>query len=109
MIPTNSAQLWIGVVEVSATPENPAWPGNKDAFVNVVTWASSEQEFKAKADEMFLSYGVRTVGFDRIHVVGDPSELENDEMFEIALRVRDNQQFTVFGPFHTWTSDTKIT
>jgi hypothetical protein len=102
------SEIWIGKVQVAAAPESAVWPGNEDAYVNVVTWATDEDNFRLRVEEMFLSYGVRVVEFDRASKYEDVQADVSDEMFEIVLRVQTNQDWTIYGTFHTWDTDTKI-
>ncbi len=104
-------QLWIGLVEVRPLAECNLLEGARGAYVHVMGWANTADEFRAavvkRSTELHLviidlretePWAIRSSGEDPLR----------NEFFEMADRANANQKQLVFGRFHAWFEDQPI-
>ena len=104
-------ELWIGLVEVRPLKGSEYLQGSKEAFVNIVTWASDGAEFRRKADLIFGKMRLFVVEIENPEPIDTRArrlEVEEfDEVIEDMLaRARGNRNAIIYGTFHTWKRDT---
>lgn len=104
-------QLWIGLVEVRPLGGgNEILEGTKGAFVNLVTWASSSEEYRKNADLI-----VERLGGLFVSEVVSPEPVEvrrsngsghfEEEIEDMISRAKNNPNAIIYGTFHTFESD----
>jgi hypothetical protein len=103
-------ELWIGLVHLKpVVPRDwSAFDGGGDwrdagAYSNIISWASSREEFRAKAEEVAADCKLYVVGIEEEEPLSnrDPSEL-NGELEEIVIRAESNPNAIIFGRFFTY-------
>jgi hypothetical protein len=102
-------ELWIGLVNVKPLPQTPkALGGAAGAWVNMVTWASDPEMYKAKAETAATTYDVYVVEIEDSEPVAIRKSRfsVNDEIEDIISRVEINRDFILFGTFHEYPHET---
>jgi hypothetical protein len=94
-------ELWIGVIEVLTEPNDKG--GNARAFTNVITWASSAQEYADSVSSVFEEYGWTILGKENVRPVAQESGYD-DEITEIIERARSNPKACIYGTFYYYPS-----
>jgi hypothetical protein len=104
-------QLWIGMVEVRALkPITDLLDDAKGAFVHVVTWACSANEFRSKAEKMIEQFeavafvevsDAEPVEARRARVGGELKET----IEEMILRAESDPEAIIHGTFHVYAKD----
>jgi hypothetical protein len=97
--------IWIGLLEVSPRENAEAFRENSGAFVNVVTWASDETQFREKAKMVMDKLNLEIMGVEGAEPIANRGVIDNEELKEIAERVRSNPNAIIYGTFHTWRED----
>lgn len=97
------SELWIGMVLLKPlTPK--ALKGAAGAFANMITWASSPEQFRKKADtlaaEMDL-YVVETEDVEPLAAWRHSYEL-TEEVEEMVEEAQNDAEAIVFGPFYQY-------
>jgi hypothetical protein len=102
-------QLWIGVVDVRhLKANNEILRDVKGAFVNIVTWASSVEDYARNAELIASELGLFVC-----EVVGpEPVEMRRkrvgefeEDIEDMISRARDNPNAIIYGTFHTYEKD----
>lgn len=104
-------QLWIGFAEVLPLAECKLLDEAKGAYVHVMAWANTADDFRAtvvkRATELALvlvdlretePWSIRSSGDDPLR----------DEFFEMHHRLRDDTESIAFGRFHAWFQDQPV-
>lgn len=104
-------QLWIGLAEVRPLAECNLLEGARGAYVHVMAWATTADEFRAavveRATELHLvlvdlretePWTIRSSGDDPIR----------EEFFEMADRANTHVGSITFGRFHAWFQDQPV-
>jgi hypothetical protein len=102
-------ELWIGLVNVKPLPRAPkALGGAAGAWVNMVTWASDPEMYKAKAETVAATYDVYVVEIEDSEPVAIRKSrfMVDDEIEDIISRVELNRDFILFGTFHYYPHET---
>lgn len=100
------SSVWIGLLHVRRLPScNLDWnPEAKGAHVWWTAWASSRQEYETSVAAVTAGYGLFIV--EIAHVRATTSESEpDDSLAEIVERTESNENYSIFGTFHNYTSD----
>jgi hypothetical protein len=96
-------QLWIGVVRVK--PISPGtWKGAAGAYTNIVTWATSSEEFREKAEKLAASMKLFIADIEAEQPVSErikQSSLSKD-LEEIVSRAESNPNAIMYGTFHEY-------
>ncbi len=98
-------QIWIGLVGVRTLPSSELLREATGDYVNVLTWASDEAEFRNKAAELMDSLKLFLVAIENPGPLSDRGSAANREesISELAAMVRENPVAIIYGTFHTWT------
>jgi hypothetical protein len=101
-------RLWIGKVEVRPLKASRALGTAKGAFVNMVTWASSAEEFRRKANLVLAELDLGIVDVENPEPVSTRRKkaILEDVIEEMITRAQDNPNAIIYGTFHTWDRDT---
>jgi hypothetical protein len=99
---TESESIWIGLVEVSPRQDAEVLRETSGAFVNVVTWALNQAQFREKAKIVMDKLNLQIIGVEGAEPITNHVELENEELKDIASRVKNNPNAIIYGTFHTW-------
>ena len=104
-------QLWIGLAEVRPLAECTLLDEARGAYVHVMAWATTPDEFRAavvqRATELYLvvvdltetePWAIRSSGDDPLR----------NEFFEMADRANDDMKLVTFGRFHAWFQDLPV-
>jgi hypothetical protein len=97
-----SKEIWIGLVEVHALPDAEVLRDVSGAYVNVLTWASSVEEYKQKIKIVMETMKLRIVEIEDAEPIGQRGNIENEEILDIVDRVSVNQNAIIYGTFQTW-------
>jgi len=104
---SRETQLWIGMVEVQPDKSSCFLGNSRGAFVNIVTWASSTDEFRRKAELVLGKLGLLVIeveGAEPVSTRREKAEL-SEELEEIIERAGANPRAIIHGTFHTWRRD----
>lgn len=93
--------VWIGVAEVSKGERCELDFGGVGAFVWWATQADSEETFLRKAKEAMKYYGLILLEVSEIRRYDEADDVSED-IHEIAERAMENENWTLFGTFHTY-------
>jgi hypothetical protein len=97
-------EIWIGMVEVRRFEDSKLLQGSSGAFVNVLTWAESQDEFQRKArtlmDHLHLDIA-EIEGAEPLKNRGSLDSLEED-IAEIAAEMQFTPDAIRYSSFHTW-------
>ena len=103
--------LWIGIVEVrSIDPNNELLGDAKGAFVNVVTWASGESEYRHNVELLIKKMAdLFIVDMNNIEPVEEKKRrtagILADDVDEIIFRAEANPNAIIYGTFHKYLKD----
>ena len=93
------------MVEVRPTPSSHLLCDVTGAFVNVITWASGLDEFRAKVEMLMHGLGLFVASIEDMEPLsrrGGRQALER-ELSDIALEIESKPDGIMYGTFHTWT------
>ena len=96
-------ELWIGVVGLK--PIDPkAWEGAVGAYTNIVTWASSREEFRKKSEELAASMKLYIFEIEDEEPVSDRTKKFSlsEELEELVDRAETNPKAILYGTFHRY-------
>ena len=99
---TERESIWIGLLEVSPHEDTEVLRDVSGAFVNVVTWASDEAQFREKARIVMDELRLEIMGVEGAEPIANRGVLENEELKDIAARVKNNPDAIIYATFHTW-------
>jgi len=94
--------MWIGLVEVSPQEDAEVLLDVSGAFVNVVTWASNETQFRDKAKLVMNKLNLVIMDVENAEPIANRGVLENEELLDIVSRVESNPNAIIYGTFQTW-------
>jgi len=100
-------ELWIGLVEVRILKDSEFFTDGKGAFVNIVTWTSDADGFKANAELVLGELGLIVLEVDRPEPVSARrkwAELD-EEIEDIIARAETNPNAIIYGTFHKYLRD----
>jgi hypothetical protein len=95
------SEVWIGLTEVAKADRCELDFHGVAAFVWWATQADSEEVFLRKLSRAMEYYKLVLLEAKEIRRFGD-SENVSEELYEMVERVRDNENWTLFGTFHTY-------
>ena len=100
-------ELWIGLVEVRKGPDSEFLQGKKGAFTNVITWASTAQEFREKADKLAESLKLFVVDVEDVEPLSERQRrfVIDAKLEDIADEARQNPEAILYSTFHTYPRD----
>ena len=100
-------QLCIGLAEVRASERSDVLEDMKGAFVNIVTWAASAEEFKYNAELVLSKLHLFVVEIQDFEVVSRRrKKVEfSEEIEDMIERAECNPNAIIYGTFHTYERD----
>jgi hypothetical protein len=102
---TENKSMWIGLVEVSPQEDAEVLLDVSGAFVNVVTWASNEAQFREKAKIVMDKLKLAIMDVEDAEPIANRGVLENEELLDIVARVENNPNAIIYGTFQTWSEN----
>ncbi len=99
---TEVESMWIGLLEVSPHEDAEALCEASGAFVNVVTWASNESQFREKAKIVMDKLRMAIIDVEGAEPLANRGLIESEELLDIAARVEGNPNAIIYGTFQTW-------
>lgn len=99
---TESESVWIGLVEVTPREDAEVLREVTGAYVNVVTWASNETQFREKAKIVMDKLKLAIMDVEGAEPIANRGALKNEELLNIVSRVQSNQKAIIYGTFQTW-------
>jgi hypothetical protein len=109
-VDSKKKQLWIGLVEVRPLAGNNEILGDaKGAFVNIVTWASNDEEYRRNAELIASKLGLFVSEIEnpeplRVRRMKTTGGL-GQEIEDMISRAEDNPNAIIYGTFHTFEKD----
>jgi hypothetical protein len=100
--------LWIGLVEVRARAKNNfVLDGAKGAFVDIVTWASDQEEYRLKVNVIVKKLDLFAVEITNAEPVSGRRKRTplDDDTEEMVERATNNPNAIIYGTFDTYDRD----
>jgi hypothetical protein len=100
---TDQPQVWIGVVGVIPREGCEILPPNKGAFVNFLTLAANESEYRAKVTGVLFHYCLELLEFEDVRPFS-PADKPSQEILSIAVELEKsrNPQHVRYATFNTF-------
>lgn len=97
------AEVWIGVVGVVPREGCELLSAEKGAFVNFLTLASNESEYRAKVSGALTDYRLELLEFQEVRPFS-ASDRPSEEILTIAAELQEarNPQHVRYATFHTF-------
>ena len=92
-------KMWLILAEVIARPGESH--ESKIGFMNITTWAISEDAAKTKIEQYLHSFGWNLVNVDKADVVDDDFKC-GEAVAGMIDRTRNNPNAIILGTFHTY-------
>ena|SRR5436309_3098777 len=105
---TSSMEIWIGLVEVRPLGGCELLDNARGAFINIVAWAASSDEYTSKVESSSAELSLFVVEITMLEPVGSRRERVGDlseEIEGVISRSLDHPDEIVFGTFHTYKRD----
>lgn len=98
-----NAVVWIGVVEIVPREGCGLLEPEEGAFVNFLTLAASDSEYRAKVIGALSDYRLELLGFEDVRPFST-SDRWSEEILQIAeeLELDQNPQHVRYATFHTF-------
>jgi hypothetical protein len=100
----SAGQIWIGLAQVVPMKGCRRFGNCKGAFVNIVAWAGSMDDFCRRVDNAVTDLDLKLLELEdcepfarRIKHYGVA-----DEILQMVDTAQENRAATVFGTFHMW-------
>jgi hypothetical protein len=93
-------EIWMVCIELIARTGGESSP-SKIGFMNITTWADSEETAVDKVREYINSLGWNLVTVEKAHVVNEDGRYGEVELDQI-VRTRNNSNAIILGTFHTY-------
>jgi hypothetical protein len=94
-------ELWIGVAEVLT--DAASGEGHTRAFTNVVTWATSAEDYCSTVTHVLAKYDWAVLGTENTRPISDEAGF-NEELAEVIERARMNPNACIFATLHYYPS-----
>jgi hypothetical protein len=102
-------EVWVGLVEVRQLPveNNSIILDGKGAFTWIACWASDESSYRARVAEVEAEYGLFVIDVEQAMTYTRAEEIGivDDELADIFERTSENENYCIFGTFHSYPSD----
>jgi hypothetical protein len=95
-------EMWMVLVELSGQLSENTPP--EIGFMNVTTWADSQETASAKIHAYLESLGWHLVSIEQAHVIDEEREYGEVEI-DMIERTRNNPNAIILGTFHTYKTD----
>ena len=104
-----SLEIWVGFVEVRQLPgmDHKITLSGKGAFTWVTCWAETEETYKRKVSEIMADYGLFIVEAEQMmpFVQAEERGIVDEELTEQFEDTNRNQNYCIYGTFHSYPSD----
>jgi hypothetical protein len=96
-------EVWIGVVGVVPREGCELLSAEKGAFVNFLTFASNESEYRAKVSRVLIDYRLELLEFQDVRPFSI-SDRPSEDILAIAAELQEkrNLQYVRYATFHTF-------
>jgi|SRR5579859_554870 len=104
----NPEAIWIGLIEVRPLEGCEILDHAKGAFINVVMWATSSEDYRSKSESTVAEMKLFVVHIERPEPVIARRKREGDlgeELEDMISRSEDHPDEIVFGTFHLYNKD----
>jgi hypothetical protein len=104
----NPKEIWIGLVEVRPLEGCEILDDAKGAFINVVMWATSNEDYRSKSELTVAEMRLFVADITSPEPVITRRKREGDfdeEIEDMIARSEDNPDEIVFGTFHLYNKD----
>jgi hypothetical protein len=100
-------EVWIGLVEVRKYPDCEILAGKPGAFTNIITWASSNEEFRQKVVQLAMSLRLFVVGIEGAEPLAQRKQKFSidPELEALEEQASLNPNAILYGTFHTYLRD----
>ena len=105
---TSSLEIWIGLLEVRPLEGCEILDDAKGAFINIVMWATSSEDYKSKSESTAAGMKLFVVDIERAEPVIARRKREGDfgeELEDMISRSEDHPDEIVLGTFHLYNKD----
>jgi hypothetical protein len=90
--------MWLVLTEIVAQTGDPP---SKVGFINVTTWADSEEAASTKIRQYLESPGWHLISVEEANVIEQDAQY-GDSVLDMIERTRDNPNAIILGTFHTY-------
>ncbi len=95
-------EIWIGLVTIVPMPDCELLTHDKGAFVNILTYASDEEEYRVKVKHAMAYYRLCVTAIEELRCVAEGG-LSDEGLIQIAKELKEAPPHHVrFGTFHTF-------
>jgi hypothetical protein len=95
--------MWKIRVEIEVEPGDlDLDPGYTKGFMNVVTWASSEQSAREKLTTYLSTFNWKMLGVEGSEPIDSENVVPKSEIVELAEKAKENPNAIVLGTFHSY-------
>jgi hypothetical protein len=103
-------QIWIGLAEVRPLPGCKLLEEAKGAYVHVMAWAETPEQFQKMAAlrAADLSLEIVQIRETQPWLIRNSADELRDEFFEMETRISSNVRGVAFGRFHAWLKDLPV-
>ena len=104
---TSSLEIWIGLIEVRPLEGCEILDDAKGAFINVVMWATSSEDYRRKSESTVAEMKLFVVDIERPEPVTARRKREGlgEVLEDMISRSEDHPDEIVFGTFHLYSKD----
>lgn len=101
-------ELWTGIACLVADPGCKEFrrfgDDGKGAYVNIVAWAGSEEEFRSRVQGVVTTLDCILLELEKIQLLASRMEEPDypEELIEMRSTAQRQKDDIVFGTFHTW-------
>ena len=74
--------------------------GLTKGFMNVTTWADSEQSATTKLAEYIKKFNWHIISVEDVRPIADDEQYDDDQMEDMVQRTRANPDAIILGTFH---------
>jgi cob(I)alamin adenosyltransferase len=92
-------EIWMVLIELVAQTDESA--PSKIGFMNITTWADSQETAGARIQKYLESLGWHLVSIEQAHIVDEDKNYGEVEI-DMIERTRNNPNAIILGTFHTY-------
>jgi hypothetical protein len=103
-------QIWIGFAEVRPLPGCKLLDEAKGAYVHVMAWAETSEEFQKMAKLRAADLSLEIVQFRETQpwLIRNSADELRAEFFEMETRISSDVRGVAFGRFHAWLTEQPV-
>lgn len=96
-------ELYIGIVGIRALQSSSILAKGEAAYTNLILFASSAEDYKTKAFDFFMQYGIQIFEYEDISTFEERQNVNpvGESLIEVAGWVAENAE-PWFGTLHTY-------